>query len=279
MDFFHFFIFIYKDKKNYVVKCKNIECNNETEGNKLYCSLKCRNIYVNKYLRDYKKNSKGLSEKFKGSYSDNIKYCLFCGVEIPYDKRRNNYCNSSCFASHTNKNKKGMKYSMSVSGIKSIRESNKKRDYQKKKDYYSNIKKCLNCGKRLPYLNRNNIYCNNQCRYTYINRNKTEYEIYKKDIQFKFNLSDYEDEFDFSLIKKYGWYKAKNRGDNLNGVSRDHMISVKEGYRLKIDPNLLSHPANCELMVHVDNISKLDKSSISLEELKERIEYFDKKYK
>jgi len=56
------------------------------------------------------------------------------------------------------------------------------------------------------------------------------------------------------------------------------MISVKEGYKLKIDTNLLSHPANCKLMVHTDNNSKNDKSSISLEELKNRIEYFNKKY-
>jgi len=60
-------------------------------------------------------------------------------------------------------------------------------------------------------------------------------------------------------------------------VSRDHMLSVKEGFELGIDPKLLSHPANCELMVHNDNISKNKKSSITLEELLERIENFNKK--
>jgi len=259
-----------------MTKCKNVECDNETEGKRVYCSLTCRNVYVNKHLRDYKKNSVGLSKK--DEYYDNVKYCLYCGKDIPYEKRKNDYCGNSCFASDTNKDRKGMKYSMSVEGIQSIRESNKKRDYQKKKEYYTNIKKCLNCGKRIEYRFRNRKTCSKKCRNLYENRNKTEYELYKKDAQFKFNLSDYKDEFDFSLIEKHGWYKAKNKGDNLNGVSRDHMISVKEGFRLKIDTSILSHPANCKLMRHNDNVSKLDKSSISLDELKERIEYFNKKY-
>jgi hypothetical protein len=34
---------------------------------------------------------------------------------------------------------------------------------------------------------------------------------------------------------------------NLGGVSRDHMIAVRDGFNLGIDPKLLSHPANCKL--------------------------------
>ena len=49
-------------------KCKNVECNNETEGKNLYCSLSCRNYYVNKYLRDYTKNGDAISQKAKNTY-------------------------------------------------------------------------------------------------------------------------------------------------------------------------------------------------------------------
>jgi hypothetical protein len=80
------------------------------------------------------------------------------------------------------------------------------------------------------------------------------------------------------LIRKYGWYKAKNKGNNLNGVSRDHMYSVMEGYRNNVDPSIISHPANCRLIRHNDNISKLDGSTITLEELLDRIEKWNKKY-
>jgi len=40
----------------------------------------------------------------------------------------------------------------------------------------------------------------------------------------------------------------------------------------------MSHPANCQLLVHSENIRKLDRSSITLEELKDRIADWDKKH-
>ncbi len=81
------------------------------------------------------------------------------------------------------------------------------------------------------------------------------------------------------LIELYGWYKAKNRGDNQNGVSRDHMFSIKEGFINNIDPYYLSHPANCVLMRHVDNNKKKTNSTITFSELVERIKSFDEKIK
>ena len=69
-------------------------------------------------------------------------------------------------------------------------------------------------------------------------------------------------------------YKASNRGNNLNGISRDHMISLKEGFRSGISPDLISHPANCQLLQHFINNRKNTNSSLTLEELKERIEKF-----
>lgn len=101
---------------------------------------------------------------------------------------------------------------------------------------------------------------------------------YRLQCQFNFNLSDYPNEFDFDLIRKYGWYKAKNHGNNLGGVSRDHMYSIMEGYRNGVDPRIISHPANCRLVRHSENISKLDGSVITLEQLIERIKKWDEKY-
>jgi len=56
------------------------------------------------------------------------------------------------------------------------------------------------------------------------------------------------------------------------------MLSVREGFEQGIDPKLLSHPANCKLMIHNENVSKNKTSSISIIELLQRIEAFDKKY-
>jgi hypothetical protein len=101
---------------------------------------------------------------------------------------------------------------------------------------------------------------------------------YRADCAFKFNLSDFPDEFDFTLIESYGWYKPRNRGNNLSGVSRDHAVSVRYGFENNLPAEHLAHPANCVLMRHGDNVSKYSKNSMSYDDLLKRIEEWDKKY-
>jgi hypothetical protein len=52
-----------------------------------------------------------------------------------------------------------------------------------------------------------------------------------------------------------------------------------DGFRNKINPKIISHPANCNLLLFSDNSIKKDNSSITMEELLKRIENWDKKYK
>lgn len=248
-------------------KCKNIECENSVLKHRVYCSLTCRNIYVNRYMRDYSKAGQTISNKSIDLYMKNIKHCQNpkCGKEIPYEKRRNNYCDSSCSTSHINikrphtwgdKIKKGViNYHIKNGHIKT--------------------KICGFCGNE--FSNRNK-YCSIDCYKHKRREHINEYEKYKLDCKFKFNVYDYPQEFDLSLIDKYGWYKAINNGNNLRGISRDHMLSINEGYMLGIDPYLISHPANCKLMIHTDNISKNKKSSITKEELIKKIDSWNIKY-
>ena len=59
----------------------------------------------------------------------------------------------------------------------------------------------------------------------------------------------------------------------------DHfMFSVKDGFLFNVDANIISHPANCELMIHSKNISKNKNSSITLDTLLKRIHEWDLKY-
>lgn len=147
-------------------KCKNIECDNETLGKRVYCSLTCRNVYVNKHLRDYSKNSNGLSKKDK--YLDNPKKCENCGEILPYEKRHNTYCNNSCSATIKNKTRDlPLKYNMSDKGIESIKRANIERHSHLRKEYNENIKKCKNCDKELPYKKRENVFCDVSCKKEY----------------------------------------------------------------------------------------------------------------
>ena len=120
------------------------------------------------------------------------------------------------------------------------------------------------------------VECSRKVRYGNIDKESLKY--YRSLCSFRFNLADYPDEFDFSLVERHGWYAAKNRGNNLNGVSRDHMVSISYGHKNGIDPSIISHPANCRLLVHNDNVSKREKCSCTLEDLLTRIQEWNKKY-
>ena len=135
---------------------------------------------------------------------------------------------------------------------------------------------CLYCNKEFTGLKKR-IYCSKEC---HINDRKSsnEYLQYKCDCKFKFNVWDYPQEFDLNLIYKYGWYKPKNKGNNLGGVSRDHKISIKFGWENNISAEIIRHPANCKLMVHSENISKNKKCSLLLEELEREIKNWNFKY-
>ena len=193
-------------------------------------------------------------------------------------KHKKYYCSSSCANGHVWSKESKLKQSNS---IKKLIKEGKAPGYLSK---YNNIiltedahkKYCLNCNIEIKGYRK---FCSKECRQEYRIKNYTNYQKYHLACQFNFNLSDYPDEFDFLLVEKYGWYSAKNRGNNLNGVSRDHMFSIKEGFLQNIDPKIISHPANCKLMIHNDNVKKYKKCSITLEELNKKIVIWDLKYK
>ena len=136
---------------------------------------------------------------------------------------------------------------------------------------------CKQCSKKFKH-NRSKMYCSSECIKEFKRRNRTELQNYRVDASFNFNVFDYPKEFNLDLINEHGFYSPANRGNNLNGISRDHMYSCKMGLINNIDPKILGHPANCKLMRHNDNVSKHTGSSITMEELLERIAIWNKTY-
>lgn len=286
-------------------QCKN--CNKKISEKRKYCSLKCRNIYVNLHIRDYTKlreTCEHTKQKTRDEYSKNPKTCLQCNCIIPYEKKSENtkFCSHSCSATYSNshrkyiiddkikqkiskgvqayyKNNKDIWYTFKRSSEFGLKNEQKTDEYKQRYMLYeSNPKRCIHCNKKMSWAHRNRKYCNKKCRLKFERKDMDAFKIYQLDCKFKFNLKEYPEEFDFSLIKKYGWYLPKNRGNNLNGISRDHMYSIKDGFVNNVDPKLISHPANCKLVRQKENSSKWYKSSITLDELKERIKKFEAKY-
>jgi len=207
-----------------------------------------------------------ISESLKYKITEVIKICPKCNrefnVERKIDKRGNEiiyrkekkYCCRKCSNSHTLTN---------ITKDKISKKLNKK----------INII-CLFCKKEF-IGHKDRKFCNNKCARKYRTEisfnNLTKYNKYKKECQFNFSINKYINKFDFSLIKKYGWYKAKNRGDNMNGVSRDHIISINYGFKNNILPEIISHPANCQLLPHLKNISKGKNNGMTIEQLIDKI--------
>jgi hypothetical protein len=182
------------------------------------------------------------------------------------------FCSSSC-AAIFNKRLKGARSEETKIKISKTLKSKNIRPPQKIKSIKSiksTVKRvCKNCKKENK-LKNGKLICDD-CVYKY-------YELYRPSCSFKFNVLDYIDEFELDLVEKHGWYSPTNKRNNLSGVSKDHIYSVKDGYVNNILPEIMSHPANCRLMIHKDNSSKNSKSDISIDELLSRILVWNNKY-
>ena len=288
----------------------------EIEKDCPYCGLHIkgnRGVYTNhlrwckenpKYKEILDKTKKNLSNgvtNFYKSKNGEIKefkvICRNCNKEFfvkePENKfplKKYYYCSSYCSHAH---NKFIENVGENISNGFLIKSENYKIYYKnrfnKEYDISKKSHKCLMCNNIIIGKNK---FCSILCRKKYNlyknipnilqenekNKIKEIKKLYKYFCRFNFALNEYPDEFDFDLIRKYGWYKAKNHGNNLGGVSRDHRFSCNEAFKKLIDPYLISHPVNCQLLRHNDNSSKNVKCSISLEELKEKINEWNIKY-
>lgn len=221
-----------------------------------------------------------------GQYKEYDVICSCCGNHLKikeregkFDPTKKYYCSRSCANTHHRTEESKRKIREII--LNKLRDSDSFK-FEHNAKLYKFKKVCPHCKNEFYTNDDHQICCSRICskRYRDLKEcvNKDKMSIYRNQCSFKFGISLYPDEFDFELIKKNGWYHAKNHGDNLNGVSRDHMYSVKEGFNNSVDPYIISHPANCQLMLHSDNESKHNKCSITLEELKKRVDFWNIKY-
>lgn len=132
-------------------------------------------------------------------------------------------------------------------------------------------------NKGLSKLTNNSV---RQASETYTRRHKegryknrkcssNEKQDYRNKCAFKFNVFNYPDHFtNLDLITTVGWYHPIT---NPDGISRDHIISIAYGWKNKIDPAVMSHLENCQLLFHTENNKKKTKCSMHIDELVEKI--------
>jgi hypothetical protein len=220
-------------------------------------------------------NRKGKYEdaKLRLEYEKCPKACKHCKTSIEYPDRRKIFCNRSCAAIFNNNVRQANKHNSTIVRKSTVRKPGK--NYKK----YTEVC-CEFCGRIYNRaINSKTKHCSRICWKSQTDSKLTERKLYAKNCKFIFNVYHYPEFYDISLINKYGWYSPSNKSNNLGGVSRDHRISIQYGFKHRIDPSIISHPANCRLVLHIDNQKKKCGCDISLEALMKEIESFDKKYR
>lgn len=216
--------------------------------------------------------SKSATEK----YNQHPKLCKECNNIINYKNRVNKFCSHSCAGSCSNRIRKeagwapttDQKLSVSKSLIKynvsignrpgSLHDTIKTASGEFSKVHFMKCKFCNNIFTAMSATRVCKI-----CQHLKWNNNKDQYS-------FKFNIYEYPELFDLNMLQQKGWvaFGGKRGGDkNSNGLSRDHRVSVNDAKKFNYDPYYISHPLNCELMLHIKNNKKNTKSSISYNEL------------
>jgi len=200
--------------------------------------------------------------------STNKYICHQCKIEFtPKDKRHSKFCTQTC----------SQKYSRAK--VKNV--------------YEENPKLCSICKSIISYEKHQNgnIFCSSKCGGIHSNNIRTtesrqrqrasliksnglptthgvQYKRYKQLCSFRFIEKYYDTFLGYDLYVKHGFYNPLTKKD---GVCHDHMFSVKSGFDLKMHPDIISHPANCQFLMNSVNSLKGSDNAISKEILFDNI--------
>lgn len=262
------------------------------------CSLDCSKIWCTEHNRKIAKEKQNIRVK---QYDINPKKCKNCSTILSYTHRKKSFCNNSCAATFNNKLRCPQSEETKAKRSQAVKQfyldrrdkictRNQVKTCQEDKSLYHDrsdkIAAPVTIGGLYTKVYRNICYKTGMVFFskTYRKYHPAIYkdrDHYKLLCQFSFSIKEYTEWFAYAnkLIKEHGWYSPYNKKNNLTGCSRDHLYSISDGYKNKIDPKIISHPANCNIVIHPENQKKHKKSSITLDELIERIKLFDEQYK
>lgn len=217
--------------------------------------------------------NKGLTRHFITSHSDernfavheynkNPNKCIECENIISYyeNRKQHKFCSQTCARIRDNRIRletgwKPPELSDESRRKLSVASSNRprKKSPKRKAPEFSKVYFCKKC---IKFHNTRRCSSPTNSRYNY---------------KFQFNIYEYPDLFDLELLNKVGFYgtgSKKGGGKlNINGMARDHKISITDAIKNNYDSYYITHVLNCELMFQRDNRKKQTKSSITYEEL------------
>jgi hypothetical protein len=108
-----------------------------------------------------------------------------------------------------------------------------------------------------PSVHLSGIGCKICSGYKLPDRQISEYKIYKSKVWSESNKSYRKF---FILINPENLIRSRT-------IHLDHKFSISDGFKNKVDPKIIGHYYNLHMLTSLENRSKWDKSSITLEEL------------
>lgn len=251
--------------KNFYVSLKS--------KSQIFCGIKCYKEHISK------------ERKYK---------CLQCDTEF-ISKENRRFCSKSCAAKHNNKFRSAESRLKQKETLLSTLEAKPKLPPKPKKPKLIKPKLITERRKKHGLIKDPKIGPNSRiyilkCSHSgelFVSRTITKYSptyrhLYSREgkavYKFTFNIYEYPDLFDLSLIEKYGWYSVGGKSKkpiNKYGCSRDHKVSINDAISNGYDPYYIKHPLNCDLMLHADNKKKHYRSSISYEDLVIAVDEYD----
>ena len=273
-----------------IFKCP--EC--EKEFNKLSSLNSHKSSHRNHYITCSTCNGDVISYNFQ-KHLDRRKKCLNCnelfckGISRIKGKKRfsskEKFCSSSCSSlyyaesksGHTEETKNKIKNIMKTKYMEETTVLERMLNVRFSKyaeefivGSYTRVysRTCFHCNEN--FLSRGKTkYCKKH-KHLYTRNNRTRYV-------FSFNIYHYPDLFDLDLLNEHGWYSpgGKSGTPNMNGLTRDHKVSVNEAIKNNYDPYYIKHPLNCRLMNFSENYRKGTNSSLSYNKLIEIVDKYD----
>lgn len=210
-------------------------------------------------------------QKAEYLYDTDPKLCKECSNKLDYANRHNKFCSRKCSATFSNRRRVSNGWTMSDHAKTAISKKLTKLPKVTIHGEFTKIRfqNCKFC-KTLFVTTCKGLTCK-ECQHLKWKNGKDQYS-------FTFNVYNYPDLFDLSLLSQLGWvaFGGKRGGaKNVHGVSRDHRVSIADAKMFNYAPYYISHPINCEIMPHAKNNKKKSQSSLLYSELVRLVDEYD----
>lgn len=231
------------------------------------CSRQCHNIKINSRPRTNDSHVVAARNR-ELKYNSNPIKCKQCDNFLNFDayKSKFKFCSQSCSATHYNSKRDKKLYEQQSMSMK-LRIELDPTDNRSVKWPKSivNFKNCEKCNKAFRSIN-GKTYCSNVCKAG------TNIKTYRRACKFTMTKISHPELFDYELLSKHGWYRPANHknGYNPDGATWDHLFRIEDGFKLNVLPDIISHPANAQMISWRENKAR-SSSTITYDELLERI--------